>query len=90
MPYNVLVRKGSVAHEALRRLRDEPGLNTHALARKMVKHYLHIREVLVDLERKELVASENVRRMAPLTKAFVIQREWKLTEKGLKALKELA
>ena len=89
MPYNVLVRKNSVGHNVLKFLERNPASNTHFIARKLGKHYLHIREVLMDLERKELVVSENVRRMTPLTHAFVIQREWQITAKGHEALEKL-
>jgi len=73
---------GEVGLEALKVLKMEGPLNTKQVARRLGKNYHHTRDVLYELQRKNLVRSEMVKRFVPLTKAWVVVNEWSLTKAG--------
>jgi predicted ArsR family transcriptional regulator len=73
---------GEVGKEVLKVLKAEGALNTKQVARRLGKNYHHVRDVLYELQRKDLVKSEMVKRYAPLTRTWVVVNEWSLTAKG--------
>jgi len=60
--------------------------NTTQIARALGKHYMHIRNLLYDLKRREFVKSEYVRRYFP-GRRWVLVNEWSLTPEGIEWLK---
>jgi len=83
---NMAVQENTLAARILKLLFEEPGLNTRQIAEKIGAHYMVVRNKLYDLERKNLVKHEVVRRFVPgLT--WIVMNEWKLTAEGKKWLK---
>lgn len=80
---------GEVGEEVLMVLKREAVLNTRQIANRLGKNYHHIRDVLLELKRKDLVKNEMVKRYVPLTKAWVIVNEWSLTPEGEKYLERM-